>query len=114
MKNELFKNCLFTLLFFDQLSLDIEYFLVIPPEKNNYSFYSEDNKEISFCKFISENYSSKFLLTMIQDDNIIYNKYKNKYPQIEEVMKKCKGIYQKVLASKKKYLLMILKIILKV
>ena len=102
MKNELFKNCLFTLLFFDQLSLDIEYFLVIPPEKNNYSFYSEDNKEISFCKFISENYSSKFLLTMIQDDNIIYNKYKNKYPQIEEVMKKCKGIYQKVLASKKK------------
>ena len=102
MKNELFKNCLFTLLFFDQLSLDLEYFLVLPPEKKNYSFFSENNKEISFCEFISENYSSKFLLTMIQDDNIIYNKYKNKYPQIEEVMKKCKGIYQKFLATKKK------------
>ena len=104
MKNELFKNCLFALLFFDQLSLDLEYFLVEPPEKNNYSFYPDNKKEVSFCKFISENYSSKFLITMIQDDNIIYNKYKNKYPQIEEIMKKCKEIYQKVLASKKKVL----------
>ena len=104
MKNEIFKNCLFTLLFFDQLSLDLEYFLVIPPEKNNYSFNPENNKKVSFCKFISENYSSKFLLTMIEDDNIIYNRYKNKYPEIEQVMQKCKGIYKKLLASNKKVL----------
>ena len=38
MKNEIFKNCLFVLLFFDQLNLDLEYFIIIPPEKNNYSF----------------------------------------------------------------------------
>ena len=104
MKNEIFKNCLFSLLFFDQLSLDLEYFFIMPPEKNNYSFYPEKNKEVSFCKFISENYSSKFLVTIIQNDNIIYNKYKNKYPQIEELMEKCKGIYNKLLTNKSKVL----------
>ena len=104
MKNEIFKNCLFSLLFFDQLSLDLEYFFIMPPEKNNYSFYPENNKEVSFCKFISENYSSKFLVTLIQSDNIIYNKYKNKYPQIEELMEKCKGIYYKLLTNKNKVL----------
>ena len=104
MKNEIFKNCLFSLLFFDQLSLDLEYFFLIPPEKNNYSFYPENNKEISFCQFISENYSSKFLVTLIQNDNIIYNKYKNKYPQIEQLMEKCQGIYQKIITSKSKVL----------
>ena len=102
MKNEVFKNCLFSLLFFDQLSLDFDYLFIIPPEKNNYSFLPDNNKKISFYQFISENYSSKFLLTMIQDDNIIFNKYKNKYPQIAQIMKKCKGMYQKLLTSKNK------------
>ena len=102
MKNEIFKNCLFALLFFDQLSLDLELFFVIPPEKNNYSFYPEKNKYISFCQFISENYSSKFLLTMIENDNIIYNRYKNKYPQIGLVMQKCQGTYQQLKNSNKK------------
>ena len=91
MKNEIFKNCLFTLLFFEQLNTDLTYFFVIPPEKNNYSFFPENNKEISFCTFISENYSYKFLSTMVEKDNIIYNKYKNKYPQIKEVIQKCNG-----------------------
>ena len=104
MKNEIFKNCLFSIIFFEQLSLDLEIFFVIPPERKNYSFYSDNKKDISFCQFISENYSSKFLLTMIQDDNIIYNKYKNKYPQIGEIMKNCKGIYQKLLTSKNEVL----------
>ena len=104
MKNEVFKNCLFSLLFFDQLSLDFDYLFIIPPEKNNYSFLPDTKKKISFCQFISENYSSKFLLTMIQDDNIIFNKYKNKYPEIAQVMKKCKGMYQKLLTSKNKVL----------
>ena len=91
MKNEIFKNCLFTLLFFEQINTDLIYFLVIPPEKKNYSFYPENNKEITFCTFISENYSYKFLSTMVEKDNIIYNKYKNKYPQIKEVMQKNNG-----------------------
>lgn len=102
MKNEIFKNCLFSLLFFEQLSLDLDFFFMIPPEKNNYSFYLEKNKETTFCQFISENYSSKFLVTLIKNDNIIYNKYKNKYPQIKELMDKCNGIYQKIIDSKNK------------
>ena len=99
MKNEIFKNCLFSLIFFDQLSSDLDFFFVIPPEKNNYSFYADTKKDISFCQFISENYSSKFLLTIIKPDNIIYNEYKNKYPQIKEIMNKCKGMYQNYLMN---------------
>ena len=41
---------------------------------------------------------------MIEDDNVIYNRYKNKYPEIEQVMQKCKGIYKKLLSSNKKVL----------
>ena len=99
MKNEIFKNCLFSLIFFDKISSDLDLFFVIPPEKNNYSFYADTKKDITFCQFISENYSSKFLLTIIKPDNIIYNEYKNKYPQIGEIMNKCKGMYQKFLMS---------------
>ena len=97
MKNETFKNCLFSLIFFDKISSDLDFFFVIPPEKKNYSFYADTKKDITFCQFISENYSSKFLLTIIKPDNIIYNEYKNKYPQIGEIMNKCKGMYQKFL-----------------
>jgi len=97
MKNETFKNCLFSLIFFDKISSDLDLFFVIPPEKKNYSFYADTKKDITFCQFISENYSSKFLLTIIKPDNIIYNEYKNKYPQIGEIMNKCKGMYQKFL-----------------
>ena len=100
MKNEAFKNCLFALIFFDQLTSDLDYFFEIPPEKNNYSFYLDNKKKITFGQFMSENYSHKFLLTMIQDDNIIYNKYKDKYPEIEIIMQKCKGMYKKIMSSK--------------
>ena len=100
MKNEVFKNCLFALIFFDQLTSDLDYFFEIPPEKNNYSFYLENKKKIPFWQFMSENYSQKFLLTMIQDDNIIYNKYKDKYPELETIMQKCKGMYKKIMTSK--------------
>lgn len=100
MKNEVFKNCLFALIFFDQLTSDLDYFFEIPPEKNNYSFYLDNKKKIPFWQFMSENYSHKFLLTLIQDDNIIYNKYKDKYPEIETIMQKCQGMYKKIIASK--------------
>ena len=100
MKNEVFKNCLFALLFLDELSQDLDYLFTYPQEKSNYSFYPDNNKDISFFKYISENYSSKFLLTIIKKDNIIYNKYKNKYPQLGAILQKCDGMYQKFIRSK--------------
>jgi hypothetical protein len=100
MKNEAFKNCLFALLFLDQLSQDFDYLLTYPQEKSNYSFYPETNKEVSFFQFISENYSIKLLLTLIQKNNSIYNKYKDKYPQLYSIQQKCEGIYQNMKTSK--------------
>ena len=100
MKNETFKNCLFSLIFFEKLSQDLDYLFTYPQEKTNYSFYPDNNKEISFFQFISENYSSKFLLTLIQKDNIIYNKYKTKYPQLESILQKCEGMYEKIINNK--------------
>ena len=97
MKNEAFKNCLFALLFFEQLSQDLDYLLTYPKEKANYSFHTNNEKEPSFIQYISENYSSKFLLTIIQKDNIIYNKYKNNYPQLGTILQKCNGMYQKLM-----------------
>ena len=97
MKNEAFKNCLFSLLFFEQLSQDLDYLLTYPQEKANYSFHPNNEKEQSFIQYISENYSSKFLLTIIQKDNIIYNKYKNNYPQLGTILQKCNGMYQKLM-----------------
>ena len=97
MKNEAFKNCLFALLFFEQLSQDLDYLLTYPQEKANYSFHPNNEKEPSFIQYISENYSSKFLLTIIQKDNIIYNKYKNNYPQLGTILQKCNGMYQKLM-----------------
>ena len=48
MKNETFKNCLFSLIFFEKLSQDLDYLFTYPQEKTNYSFYPDNNKEISF------------------------------------------------------------------
>ena len=103
MKNEIFKNCLFSLLFFEELSQDLDYLFTYPQEKANYSFYPENNKKISFFQYISENYSSKLLLTIIKKDNIIYNKYKDKYPQLGAIMEKCEGMYEKLNQSKNDY-----------
>ena len=100
MKNETFKNCLFSLIFFEKLSQDLDYLFTYPQEKTNYSFYPDNKKEVSFFQFISENYSSKFLLTIIQKDNIIYNKYKIKYPQLESILLKCEGMYEKIMNNK--------------
>ena len=101
MKNETFKNCLFALIFLEQITKEFEYFFTYPQEKTNYSFYPNDNKDISFFQYISENYSSKFLLTIIQKDNMILNKYKEKYPQLESISQKCEGIYEKIMNNKK-------------
>ena len=100
MKNEIFKNCLFALLFFEELSQDLDYLFTYPQEKANYSFYPDNSKENSFFHYISENYSSKLLLTIIKKDNIIYNKYKDKYPQLGVILEKCEGMYEKYTQSK--------------
>ena len=100
MKNETFKNCLFSLIFFEKLNQDLDYLFTYPQEKMNYSFYPDNNNEISFFQFISENYSSKFLLTIIQKDNIIYNKYKTRFPQLESILQKCEGIDEKIINNK--------------
>ena len=100
MKNEIFKNCLFSLLFFEELSQDLDYLFTYPQEKANYSFYPDNSKENSFFHYISENYSSKLLLTIIKKDNIIYNKYKDKYPQLGVILEKCEGMYEKYTQSK--------------
>jgi hypothetical protein len=97
MKNEIFKNCLFALLFFEELNQDLDYLFTYPQEKANYSFYPDNSKENSFFHYISENYSSKLLLTIIKKDNIIYNKYKNNYPQLGTILQKCNGMYQKLM-----------------
>ena len=91
-KNESFKNCLFTLLFFDNINKDIETLLSIPPDKKYYSYDMEYKKNIPFSQFISENYSTEFLLTIIQKDNIIYTKYNKIYPQLSHILQKCSGI----------------------
>jgi len=100
MKNEIFKNCLFALLFFEELNQDLDYLFTYPQEKANYSFYPDNSKENSFFHYISENYSSKLLLTIIKKDNIIYNKYKDKYPQLGVILEKCEGMYEKYTQSK--------------
>ena len=100
MKNEIFKNCLFALLFFEELNQDLDYLFTYPQEKANYSFYPDNSKENSFFHYISENYSSKLLLTIIKKDNIIYNKYKDKYPQLGAILEKCEGMYEKYTQSK--------------
>ena len=100
MKNEIFKNCLFALLFFEELNQDLDYLFTYPQEKANYSFYPDNSKENSFFHYISENYSSKLLLTIIKKDNIIYNKYKDKYPQLGVILEKCEGMYEKYAQSK--------------
>ena len=100
MKNEIFKNCLFALLFFEELNQDLDYLFTYPQEKANYSFYPDNSKENSFFHYISENYSSKLLLTIIKKDNIIYNKYKDKYPQLGVILEKCEGMYEKYIQSK--------------
>ena len=101
MKNESFKNCLFALIFLEKITKEFEYFFTYPQEKTNYSFYPNNDKDTSFFQYISENYSSKFLLTIIQKDNIILNKYREKYPQLESIAQKCEGMYEKIMNNKK-------------
>ena len=97
MKNEVFKNCLFSILFLDELNQDFEDFLNHDKELsdffiNNININNETNQnklnnDKSFSQFFSEHYTYYFLLTLIENNNIIYTKYGKLYPQLEDIIK---------------------------
>ena len=101
MKNETFKNCLFSLLFLDEYTVEIEKLLKLNMDINDFfinnininqektkndDILDKNNNQTSFFQFFSEHYSYTFLLTIIQNNNIIYNKYGKLYPQLGKIM----------------------------
>ena len=106
MKNETFKNCLFSLLFLDDLSSEIESIITLDTDLNDFFINNininkeisdnEDNNDISFYQFFSEHYSYNFLLTLIQKNNIIYNKYEKIYPQLKKIMERGSQLYAEI------------------
>ena len=102
MKNEVFKNCLFSILFLDELNQDMEQFLILEKDLkdffiNNNNINNEQNKDstnndISFSQFFSEHYTFYFLLTLIENNNIIYTKYGKLYPQLFQIMENGKEL----------------------
>ena len=111
MKNEVFKNCLFSLLFLDELNQDMEQFLNLEKDLkdffiNNININNEQNQnninnQISFSQFFSEHYTYYFLLTLIESNNIIYTKYGKIYPQLNEIMENGKGLSNELIYEKK-------------
>ena len=103
-KNEGFKNSLFSLLFFDKMTVDIEYFIGKIPEKKNYSnklnFEKEKNK--SFTQFVTENYSQEFFLNLSKENNIYYLKYNKKYKELDEILTKTKNLSKELGRDKSK------------
>ena len=111
MKNEVFKNCLFSLLFLDELNQDMEQFLNLEKDLkdffiNNININNEQNQnninnQISFSQFFSEHYTYYFLLTLIENNNIIYTKYGKIYPQLSEIMENGKELSNELIYEKK-------------
>jgi len=111
MKNEVFKNCLFSILFLDELNKEIEQFLNLEKDLkdffiNNININNEQNpnnidNEISFSQFFSEHYTYYFLLTLIENNNIIYTKYWKIYPQLSEIMENGKELSNELIYEKK-------------
>ena len=111
MKNEVFKNCLFSILFLDELNQEIEQFLNLEKDLkdffiNNININNEQNpnnidNEISFSQFFSEHYTYYFLLTLIENNNIIYTKYGKIYPQLSEIMENGKELSNELIYEKK-------------
>ena len=97
-KSEVFKNSLFSLVFFDKILLDIEYFYGRIPEKKNYSYTMklENCGNKTFVNFLSENYSQQFFINLSKEDNIYYLKYNQRYKELNEIIKKSKNISKKL------------------
>ena len=68
--------------------------------KIKYIFYNINN-QISFSQFFSEHYTYYFLLTLIENNNIIYTKYGKIYPQLNEIMENGKGLSNELIYEKK-------------
>ena len=113
MKNEIFKNCLFSILFFDEISSDIEDLLKMEMDINDFFINNininqektkndsiskeyNNNNEICFYQFFSEHYSYSFLLTIIENNNIIYTKYGGLYPQLKKIMENGKELWEDI------------------
>ena len=112
MKNEIFKNCLFSVLFLDEISSEIENFLNLEMDINDFFMKNINinnektkndnineinvNNEISFHQFFSEHYSYYFLLTIIENNSIIYVKYGKEYPQLQKIMENGKELFQSI------------------
>ena len=88
-KYETFRNCLFSLIFFDKLNKDILDLLVQPNELPYYSFEMVNQKE-KFSDLLSQNYKIKFIESLIQEENIYYLGYKDKYPELGNIIQKYK------------------------
>ena len=103
-KDEVFKNTLFSVIFFEKISVDFEYFIGKIPEKKNYSFKLdlEKYKNKSFVEFISENYSQKFFINLSKENNIYLLKYNQKYKELEEILQKTRELSKKLGANNSK------------
>ena len=112
MKNEVFKNCLFSVLFLDKINSDIENLLNLEMDINDFFINNINinqektkndnvkeiikNNEISFYQFFSEHYSYYFLLTIIENNNIIFAKYGRNYPQLKKIMENGKELWDSI------------------
>ena len=106
MKNEIFKNCLFSILFLEELNVEVENFLFSDKDLseffinkiniNNETNQNNPENEVSFFQFFSEHYSYYFILTLIENNNIIYSKYGKLYPQLAQIMENGKELYNEL------------------
>ena len=99
-KNENFRNCFFSLIFIEEINKDLLFYLQIPCENLFYSFDFNKDSQMKFWKFITINYNNNFIKTIIPDNNLIYLNHGNEYPQLKEIIIKCKK-YSEFCANKK-------------
>ena len=88
-KNETFRNCFFTLIFFDKINKDILDLTIQSFDLPYYSFEMTQKKK-KFSDLLSQNYTIKFTESLIQEENIYYLGYKDKYPELGHIIQKYK------------------------
>ena len=91
--NESFRNVLFTILFSDELSYDLSNYMNEPSDDENYSFKlnKEKLKNESFKHFICTNLTGKFIRSLIEQNNIMFEGIDSKIAdELKETIKKIK------------------------
>ena len=91
--NECFRNVLFTILFSDELSYDLSNCMNEPPDDENYSFKlnKEKLKNENFEHFICTNLTGKFIRSLIEQNNIMFEGIDSKISdELKEAIKKIK------------------------